>query len=210
MTTPAPARELFHTRTITCTGHCRSDGLWDVEGELVDTRTYASFPIEGDRRVPPGAPFHHMRVTITVDDGYVIRAATAATLASPYACCGEVGPSYEALVGLRLAAGFAAAVRERLGGRAGCTHLTELLSPMATTAFQTIPAGRARRDEGKPGASTWKELDGFVDSCHALREGGEVTRRFRAALAADAEGGRAAPEGDGPQGPAPSPPGDRS
>jgi hypothetical protein len=205
MTTAPPERELFHTRTITCTGHCRSDGLWDVEGELVDTRTYASFPIEGDRRVPPGAPFHHMRMRITVDDGYVIRAATAATLASPYVCCGEIGPSYEKLVGLRLAAGFTAAVRERLGGRAGCTHLTELLSPMATTAFQTIPAGRAKRDEGKPGASTWKELDGFVDSCHALSADGEVTRRFRAALAADAT-----PDADAPRAPAPASPGDRS
>lgn len=205
--TNEPERELFHTRTITCTGSCRSDGLWEVDGELVDTRTYMSFPIEGDRRVPAGEPFHRMRVKLVVDDGYVIRAISAAILASPYRCCAEIGPSYDRLVGLKLASGFAAAVRERLGGPAGCTHLTELLSPMATTAFQTIPAGRAKRDEGKAGASTWKELDGFVNTCHALRDDGEVTRRFRAALEAEARrgGGAAAgadeaPGADAPRG----------
>lgn len=186
--TNEPERELFHTRSITCTGSCRSDGLWEVEGELVDTRTYASFPIEGDRRVPAGEPFHRMRVKIVVDDEFVIRAISAAIMASPYRCCGEIGPLYDRLVGLKLASGFAAAVRERLGGPAGCTHLTELLSPMATTAFQTIPAGRAKRDEGKPGASAWRELDGFVNTCHALRDDGEVTRRLRAALEAEARG----------------------
>ena len=35
------------------------------------------------------------------------------------------------------ALGLSADVRERLGGTEGCTHIVELLGPVATTAFQT-------------------------------------------------------------------------
>ncbi len=177
-------REHLHTRTITCTGHCRSDGMWDIEGQVVDTRTYASVVGE-DRRISAGEPVHDLRVKITVDDEYFIRAASAVMQASPYACCVDVTPFYSRLVGLRLVSGFAAAVRERLGGPAGCTHLTELLSPMATTAFQTIVAGRARlvRDEpASPG-----EHGALLNSCYTLRAGGEVAREVREALAREAQ-----------------------
>ena len=176
-------REHFHTRTITCTGYCRSDGMWDIEGQVVDTRTYASVVGDGPR-TSPGEPVHDLRVKITVDDEYVIRAASAITQASPYACCADVTPFYSRLVGLRLATGFAAAVRERLGGPAGCTHLTELLSPMATTAFQTIAGGRARRDRREPPSPD--DFGALLNSCYTLRAGGEVARKVRGALEREA------------------------
>ena len=176
---PEPRQEHFYTRTITCRGHCRSDGLWAIEGQLVDTRTYASVSAEG-RWSPPGEPIHDLRVTITVDDDYVIRAASAAVQESPFASCVDVTPFYSKLVGLRLATGFASAVRERLGGTAGCTHLNELLSPMATAAFQTIAGGRARRDGGGPPPPD--VFGALRDTCYALREGGEVVRKVGRAL----------------------------
>ncbi len=176
-------REHFHTRTITCTGYCRPDGMWDIEGQLVDTRTYASVVGE-DRRISSGEPVHDLRVKITVDDDYVIQAASAVVQASPYACCADVTPFYSRLVGLRLATGFGAAVRERLGGPAGCTHLNELLSPMATTAFQTIFGGRARRDRGQ--AASPDGHPALLNSCHTLRAGGEVARKVRGALEREA------------------------
>lgn len=176
-------RERFHTRTVTCTGYCRSDGMWDIEGQVVDAKAYAS--VVGERqRVSPDEPVHDLRVKITVDDEYVIRAASAVIEASPYACCADVTPFYSRLVGLRLASGFAAAVRERLGGPAGCTHLTELLSPMATTAFQTIAAGRAHRDRRE--APSPDDFGALLDSCYALRAGGEVARHVWGALEREA------------------------
>lgn len=181
----AEQREHLYTRSITCRGHRRSDGLWDIEGQLVDARTYPATVGEG-RRVSPGEPIHDLRVKITVDDDYVIRAATAEMQAWPFASCVEASAFYSRLVGLRLASGFAAAVRERFGGPAGCSHLNELLSPMATAAFQTI-AG-ARRDRGGPPSPD--ELGALLNSCHTLREGGEVDRQVRRALR-DHEAGRA-------------------
>ena len=60
----------------------------------------------------------------------------------------------------------------RLGGIRGCTHLVELLWPLATAAYQTIYPVLARerpaRDEDRP--------PGHLDSCHALARDGEVVR----------------------------------
>ena len=38
---PAP-RKLMHNRVIECRGYEREDGLWDIEGHLVDTKPYAT------------------------------------------------------------------------------------------------------------------------------------------------------------------------
>ncbi len=170
-------REHLYTRSITCHGHRRSDGMWDIEGQLVDSRRYHAVVGEG-RRVSPGEPIHDLRVKITVDDDYVIRAASAVMQAWPFASCVDVSAFYSSLVGLRLATGFAAAVRERFGGPAGCSHLNELLSPMATAAFQTIAA--ARRDRGGPPSPD--ELGVLLNSCYTLRESGEVVRQVRRGL----------------------------
>ena len=36
---PVP-REPLHTRRVECRGYRRADGLWDIEGHLVDTKAY--------------------------------------------------------------------------------------------------------------------------------------------------------------------------
>ena len=36
LSTSAP-RQLMHNRAIECRGYQREDGLWDIEGHLVDT-----------------------------------------------------------------------------------------------------------------------------------------------------------------------------
>ena len=60
-----------------------------------------------------------------------------------------------------------------LGGVNGCTHLVELLGPVATTAFQTIYPIKSRRQESRPDAK--KPL--MLDSCHALASDGEIVKR---------------------------------
>ena len=58
---PPQPREHMHTRDITCTGYRRADGLWDIEGHLTDTKTYA-FTNDERGEVPPGVPVHEMRI----------------------------------------------------------------------------------------------------------------------------------------------------
>src|SRR3954454_24954269 len=133
---PAP-REHLHSRRVTCQGFRRDDGLWDIEGHLTDVKTYG-FGNDDRGTIEPGDPIHEMWIRLTLDDGFAVRAVEVVTDKSPFAVCPAITPNFQRLVGLRIAAGWTARVRELLGGVEGCTHLVELLGPVATTAFQTI------------------------------------------------------------------------
>jgi hypothetical protein len=137
-------RDLLHQRDIQVWGYHRSDGLFDIEGRLTDTKRPASD--DEDRHwLPPGAPLHGMWMRLTIDEAMTIVASEACTDFGPYATCPDGAASYGRLVGLTIKAGFLRAANERIGGVAGCTHTREMLQQMATTAFQTLWPVRARR-----------------------------------------------------------------
>ncbi|MDJ0741632.1 MAG: DUF2889 domain-containing protein, partial [Gammaproteobacteria bacterium] len=56
---PPSERELVHTRRIECRGYRRDDGLWDIEGSLIDTRT-SEMQTFGRGRIAPGEHLHEM------------------------------------------------------------------------------------------------------------------------------------------------------
>lgn len=176
---PAP-REHIHTRRVECRGFRRADGLWDIEGHMTDVKTYA-FDNQHRGRIEPGTPLHEMWMRLTVDDRMEIKAVEAVTDAGPFAVCPAITPDFQKLVGLRMKSGFTRQVRERLGGVHGCTHLVELLGPMATTAFQTISPILAR-ERAAAGTATTEGGGGrapaLLNSCHAFRSDGEVVRRL--------------------------------
>jgi hypothetical protein len=146
---PAP-RQHIHTRKITCQGFQREDGLWDIEGEITDTKTY-SFDNEYRGGVNAGEPIHHMIVRITVDDDMNVLAAEAETLGSPFAICTNGAPPVEGLKGLKIGPGWRNAVAEVLGRIKGCTHIRDLvMGPLAQCAYQTIIPVRMRKNAGKP------------------------------------------------------------
>ena len=133
----AAPRKHIHTRQIECRGYLRDDGLWDIEGHITDVKTYP-FHNEWRGDMQPGMPIHDMWIRVTVDNEFIVQAVEAVLDATPYSICPEVAPNFQRLVGAQIKGGWRRAVRERLGGPNGCTHLVELLSPMATVAFQTI------------------------------------------------------------------------
>ncbi|MFC7332692.1 DUF2889 domain-containing protein [Rhodocista pekingensis] len=175
---PPAEREPIHTRTVTCRGYRRTDGLWDIEGHLVDTKSYA-FDNAWRGRLEPGMPVHEMWVRLTVDDGMQVRAVEVTTDASPFEVCPAIAPDFQRLVGLRIASGWTQAVKERLGGVKGCTHLVELLGPVATTAFQTIYPYLSRlAPERPPGAETApRRRPPLLDTCHAFASDGPVVKQ---------------------------------
>ena len=85
------------------------------------------------------------------------------TVWGPYHMCGDITPNFQALKGLTIKAGWTQKTRELLGGTKGCTHLLELLGPIATTAFQTVYSLREKRNR-EQGA---RKRPGLLDSCHA-------------------------------------------
>jgi hypothetical protein len=149
MTLPAPSpRKPLHTRKITFEGFLRDDGLWDLDAELIDSK---SEPIHMHERglLPAGGAIHHMRVRVTVDDSLTIRAIATDMDSAPFDNCQRAVDPVRKLVGATLGAGWRKAIEGAMGGVAGCTHLRELLFNVATAAFQTIPVHLSQQREAR-------------------------------------------------------------
>jgi Protein of unknown function (DUF2889) len=179
MSLPAPApRKHLHTRTITCEGYERDDGLFDIEAQIVDRKTYdVDEPYRGHR--PAGAQVHDMQLRLTLDRGMTVRGIDVTTNHAPYDVCPTVAPGYKALVGAKIGAGWRKAVTEAVGRTKGCTHITELLMPAATVAFQTMgswPKGGEVATEANPGQAAKKPY--FIDGCKAWASDGTVVQRL--------------------------------
>lgn len=173
---PPVDREDIHTRRIECRGYRRADGLWDIEGHITDVKAYA-FDNADRGQIDPGVPLHDMWLRLTVDDAFQIRAVEAVTDASPYSVCGAITSNFQRLVGLTIGPGFTRRVKERLGGAEGCTHLVDLVGPVATTAFQTLNPILAREGRNAPLTSgSPARRPRIIDSCHAYASDGEIVR----------------------------------
>ena len=141
---PAVPREVVHKRQINCNGFVRADGLYDIEAELTDHKTY-DFPSDFRGTVTPDLAVHHMVLRITIDRDRIIRHAEAITITGPYAICPTANAVFDNLVGLQIGSGWRRKVQAAIGGRHGCTHITELLGPVATIAYQTLYGEEARQ-----------------------------------------------------------------
>lgn len=170
----AAADRLIHRRQITCESFSRDDGLVELHAVIMDTKPFAiDLP---DRSLEPNEPIHEMQVKLLVDQDCTIRAVDAKTVASPYVVCGAIAPSYSRLIGLVISPGFTREVKALFAGKAGCTHMTELLPIMATVLFQTLWSednDRARRGENW---TSGKQLSA-VGGCHVLQPGGDAAER---------------------------------
>src|SRR5437762_4867546 len=82
---PAP-RTHVHTRNVVYRGYRREDGLWDIEAELTDTKTYDHQRSDGDV-LRAGEPVHGMVIRLTVDDHMKITAVAMGMPAAPFAEC---------------------------------------------------------------------------------------------------------------------------
>jgi hypothetical protein len=163
-------RELTHTRRTRYEGYKRADGLWDIEAHLTDIKNHDFRLKSGVRRA--GQPIHSMWLRVTIDGGFNIVEAAAATDAVPYPTgCEEIGPAYRELVGLSLLKDFRKTVARLFGGVRGCTHLTEMLAGMPTAAIQTF-AGELPEEQAD-GAKPFQ-----LDQCHALETTSETVRKW--------------------------------
>lgn len=168
------ARQPAHRRTITLDGFARDDGHFDIEAELIDTKHH-SFPSRAHGEIKKGQALHHMKVRVTVSEEMEIIEAEAVTLSGPYHECPQGALAIKHLIGKKIQPGWQKIVKRAIGGMQGCTHITELMGPVATVAFQTIFGEKARRarqnapqDSETETAATNKAL---LNSCYALSEG---------------------------------------
>lgn len=176
---PAPVpRRPVHTRRIAFEGFLRDDGLWDIDCELVDTKSEDLFMYEKGV-LPAGEAVHRMRIRVTLDDGLTIRDIQTATLAAPFGECQNAaqGPMRK-LVGLTMGPGWRKAIDGAIGGAAGCTHLRELIFNAATAAFQMIPGYHERKALVASGERPVHEKPPFfMGKCMAWAFDGPVMQR---------------------------------
>ncbi len=169
----APERQLRHSRRIDVHVYARGAGLWEVDALISDVKTYDTELANQVRRA--GEPIHDMLLRLVIDEAFNILEAGSETRRMPYPGeCDQHGDAYARLAGLNLMRGFRYAVYERLGGVAGCTHLTELTQVLPTAVVQAF-AGDVINTRGD-GAEAKQPFQ--LDRCHALRTSGDTVRTY--------------------------------
>ncbi len=171
---PPAARKLAQTRSITCTGYEREDGLWDIEAHLIDTKP---FDVHQPRFGVPktaGQPLHEMKIRVTIDSEMSIHGAEAATITAPFDPCAIPPTVFPKLQGLSFKKGWKHDVAKIMGGTKGCTHLRELLGVLATVAYQTVVSSDgyfAKIDSG--------EIEPFfIGTCYSYEQSGPVIEKL--------------------------------
>src|SRR6185503_8992481 len=119
-----------------------------------------------------GMHVHDMQLRLTLDTSMTVRDIEVTTNDGPYDICPTVAPAYKALIGAKIGGGWRKAVTEAVGRTKGCTHITELLMPAATVAFQTM--GSWKPQEGASAAAK----PGFIDGCKAWASDGPVVKKL--------------------------------
>ena len=167
----SPNRSELHVRTLEMHGYSRDDGLYEIEGHLVDKKT-KPLVVHG-REIAPGAAIHDMWVRLVVDADLVVRDVVAVSDVTPHATCKQATDVMRVIVGERIAHGWTSMVKDRLGGKIGCTHLMEMLLPLATAAFQTLAHVRlARPDKLDRNGRPVK-----IDTCYAYASERDIVKR---------------------------------
>lgn len=189
-------RQRLHTRSIEINGYRRADGLYDIEAHLTDRKTFGQTNFDRGY-IEAGEPIHDMWMRLTLDDTMHIAAVEAVSDKTPYVLCPTAAPNFTRLVGMQIKPGFLRAAAQKVGGTVGCTHLRELLQQMATTAFQTINAEKARLELAAEGVADevpgsdltdrritekWDGGRKILNTCLAYDEKGPLVKRRWPAL----------------------------
>lgn len=172
---PPTARRSIHRRVIDMEAYARDDGLFEVESRLVDTKPFPFLRVSSPAPVPADQPLHDLSIRVTLDADHVIRAIEASSDVTPFPLCRQAEATLSVLVGEKIARGWSALVKQRLRGTAGCTHLMEMLLPLATTALAGIKGAdpdRYEKEQSGPGA------EAMVDSCFAYSREREVIQQY--------------------------------
>lgn len=172
-----PERQLRHRRSIEVQVFARGHGVWEVDARLTDIRSRPA-TLAGRVR-EAGVPIHEMLLRLVIDEQFNILEAGSQTDWMPYPghcdrAVSHADDDYAQLVGLNLMRGFRQAVRERLGGVLGCTHLTELTQVLPTAVVQAFAGDVINTREDNPNG----EQPFQIDRCRALRADGEAVRTY--------------------------------
>ena len=138
-----------HLRDVRYRSFVRPDGLWDIEGELHDSKAVDRV-LNNGQLLRAGTAIHHMWIRATINDALQVQAIEVAMDSHPLGNCPEAAAALQKMVGCNMGRGWRKSIQEHLGGVISCTHLRELLFNMATAAFQSMPNVFSNADPDQP------------------------------------------------------------
>ena len=93
--------------------------------------------------------------------------------------CKNANSNFRKIIGLQIKSGWKKEITKLIGGINGCTHITELLSSVATAAFQTIyPYKSKQKKENESTLNQNREKPLLLGTCHAFNTKSEVVKRL--------------------------------
>jgi len=169
------ARKKIHRRNIDSQGFLREDGLWDIETRLIDTKAEMTHALERGE-IEAGVPLHDISLRLTIDSTLTIKDIEASTDLAPMNACSDPNPWYKKLVGEKIEAGWRNKVKTMFAGVTGCTHLNDMLTIAAATAFQTVYPWHLQQSINRGGKEkAFRYVAGMMlNSCHGFSEKGEM------------------------------------
>ena len=178
---PPKARQHLHTRDIDLRGYHRDDGLFDIEVHFSDKKTY-TYESKWRGDVASGYPVHDMAIRMSIDHDLVVREVEAVMDVQPYTICSDILSNFQKLIGIKIGAGWNRRVREAVGGVEGCTHLAELMGPIATVAFQTMSGEypkqlMGRSEGGKIAGQDEAGTPFMINGCHTWSASSPVVKQ---------------------------------
>lgn len=159
---PTAEREELHDRSVSLKVYRRKDGLYDAEAHLVDAKPHAFERFDHPAPIPAGQPMHDFWLRLVLDDQHIIHAVEVAPDTTAFPHCPGAVAALSALVGVRIGKGWSKILRERLGRADNCTHLVELLQPLASAALIGIRGARPYAVRFPAGGEPTQ-----IDSCFA-------------------------------------------
>ena len=171
-------RKLLHNRNVSLKGYIRDDKLFEIEAELIDTKNY-NFQNHDRGTIKKDEPIHQMKIKLVLDNNLNILDAEAKTENSPYSICKNANSNFKKIIGLQIKSGWRREITKLIGGTNGCTHINELLSSVATAAFQTIyPYKSKQKNENKTILNNNQKKPLLLGTCHAFNAKSEVVKRL--------------------------------
>lgn len=154
-----------------------------VRAAVSDTKPPGLY-IEGD---PEDLEIHQMQLELRVAyPKLVILSARVVFETHPHTTCPLIADAYARLVGLSIARGFTAKVRELFGGDRGCTHTNALLQAMAPAVVQSVWSLSVREGTTLSGsksrltpAERERRIAGNLNTCHVWAESGAHVEKLR-------------------------------
>lgn len=155
----------MHRRSITYEASIPDSDHLAVVGRLVDERPAAGV----------GDPIlHDLELRVLVERATMqVKESKATMHAFPHAECPDIESAFSSLEGATIGGGFGRIVRERVGGVAGCAHLFQVASGLASAVVQA--ALSARHAEAVAAGTPLKPGGGGLISnktCHIWAEDG--------------------------------------